>query len=156
MPPAGVNPDDMRIWSLHPRYLDAKGLVALWRETLLARAVLQGNTKGYANHPQLLRFKYAEEPLKLIDSYLWSVHEEGVARGYRLDPAKIGRERFTVAKLPVTEGQLRYEWRHLRAKLLVRCPEWCERAGDVDLPDPHPLLFAVPGPVEVWEKTKAG
>jgi hypothetical protein len=144
----------MRIWSLHPKYLDAKGLVALWRETLLARAVLLGNTKGYTNHPQLLRFRYGEEPVKLIDTYLWAVHQEGVVRGYNLDPAKIGPNRFTVAQVPVTEGQLRYEWQHLRAKLLVRCPEWCERTGEVDLPDTHPLFYAIPGTVEVWEKIK--
>ena len=47
----------MRIWSLHPRYLDAKGLVAVWRETLLAKHVLEGKTKGYKNHPQLNRFR---------------------------------------------------------------------------------------------------
>ncbi len=144
----------MRIWSLHPRYLDTKGLVACWRETLLARAVLLGNTKGYTNHPQLLRFKYGEEPVKLIDSYLWAVYQEGVARGFNLDATKIGRERFAIAKLPVTEGQLRYEWAHLAAKLLARAPEWFERAGDVDVPDPHPLFFVVPGPVEVWERAK--
>ena len=40
----------MRIWSLHPKYLDAKGIVALWRETLLAKHVLEGKTKGYKNH----------------------------------------------------------------------------------------------------------
>lgn len=33
----------MRLWSLHPSYLDAVGLVALWREGLLARKVLQGH-----------------------------------------------------------------------------------------------------------------
>jgi hypothetical protein len=33
----------MRLWSLHPRYLDAKGLQAVWREGLLAKKVLQGN-----------------------------------------------------------------------------------------------------------------
>jgi hypothetical protein len=142
----------MRIWSLHPRYLDAKGLVGLWRETLLARAVLLGNTRGYTNHSQLRRFKYEEAPIKLIDSYLCEVREEGLARGYKLDPAKIGSERYTGAKLQVSEGQLRYEWAHLRAKLLVRCPEWCERAGEVDLPEPHPLFFVVPGPVEGWER----
>ena len=27
----------MRIWTLHPEYLDGRGLTALWRETLLAR-----------------------------------------------------------------------------------------------------------------------
>ena len=32
----------MRLWSLSPRYLDVKGLVAVWREGLLADAVLLG------------------------------------------------------------------------------------------------------------------
>jgi hypothetical protein len=27
----------MRIWTVHPRYLDPKGLVAAWREALLAQ-----------------------------------------------------------------------------------------------------------------------
>ncbi|WP_368086417.1 pyrimidine dimer DNA glycosylase/endonuclease V [Nitrosomonas sp. Nm34] len=26
----------MRLWSIHPKYLDAKGLLALWREGLQA------------------------------------------------------------------------------------------------------------------------
>ena len=46
----------MRLWSLHPKYLDIKGLVACWREGLLARKVLLDQTKGYKNHPQLIRF----------------------------------------------------------------------------------------------------
>ena len=81
----------MRIWSLHPRYLDGKGLVALWREALLARAVLREQTKGYVNHPQLFRFRFEAEPVRLIDSYLWAVREEGVIRRYRLDPRRSGR-----------------------------------------------------------------
>lgn len=28
----------MRLWSLHPKHLDPQGLVALWREVLLARS----------------------------------------------------------------------------------------------------------------------
>jgi hypothetical protein len=43
----------MRLWSLHPQYLDPQGLVALWREALLAQAVLRGKTRGYKHHPQL-------------------------------------------------------------------------------------------------------
>jgi hypothetical protein len=65
----------MRLWSLHPKYLDAKGLVALWREALLAQAVLRGNTRGYQNHPQLLRFRQQSSPLSAIASYLVSVCE---------------------------------------------------------------------------------
>ncbi|MGP1680491.1 MAG: pyrimidine dimer DNA glycosylase/endonuclease V [Giesbergeria sp.] len=36
----------MRLWSLHPQYLDSKALVALRREGLLAQAVLAGLTRG--------------------------------------------------------------------------------------------------------------
>jgi hypothetical protein len=43
----------MRLWSLHPCHLDAKGLVALWREGLLAQKVQACETNGYRNHPQL-------------------------------------------------------------------------------------------------------
>ena len=66
----------MRLWSLHPRYLDAKGLVALWREALLAQKVLHGNTKGYRNHPQLTRFKQQQNPLAAIAAYLREVQRE--------------------------------------------------------------------------------
>ena len=37
----------MRLWSLHPGYLDARGLVALWHEGLLTQKVLGGTTRGY-------------------------------------------------------------------------------------------------------------
>jgi len=40
----------MRLWSLHPRRLDGKGLIASWREGLLARAALAARTRGYRNH----------------------------------------------------------------------------------------------------------
>jgi hypothetical protein len=42
----------MRVWSLHPQHLDGKALVALWREGLLALAVVQGRSCGYRHHPQ--------------------------------------------------------------------------------------------------------
>ena len=41
----------MRLWTLHPQYLDPRGLVALWREALLAQKVLLGRTRGYRAHP---------------------------------------------------------------------------------------------------------
>lgn len=141
----------MRIWSLHPRYLDAKGLVALWRETLLAQAVLLGRTKGYTRHPQLDRFRAGSRPAALVATYLEDVRREALARGYafaadRIDPAR------TRAKLRVTEGQLAYEWRHLMAKLDVRDPPRAEAWKGVLRPDPHPLFEVIPGDVETWEK----
>jgi hypothetical protein len=37
----------MRLWTLHPKCLDARGLVVPWREALLAQKVLRGETRGY-------------------------------------------------------------------------------------------------------------
>jgi hypothetical protein len=82
----------MRLWSLHPSLLDAKGLVALWREALLAQRVLQGNTTGYRAHPQLHRFRQSADPLGVISTYLWAVHDEATRRGYAFGAAKIALE----------------------------------------------------------------
>src|SRR5579862_5032823 len=79
----------MRLWTLHPKYLDAKGLVALWREALLAQKVLRGKTKGYRHHPQLARFKAHENPVVALAAYLREVHKEAKRRGYAFDGSKI-------------------------------------------------------------------
>jgi len=140
----------MRIWSLHPQHLDTKGLVALWRETLLAKHVLEGRTKGYTMHPQLSRFKEAHDPLAAIHTYLFVVHAEASARGYRFDPTK-----FDAAarhpKLPVTEGQLAYETAHLLNKLKTRDPERHRAVKKLAGLEVHPLFTVVKGGVEAWE-----
>ncbi|MGJ4748825.1 pyrimidine dimer DNA glycosylase/endonuclease V, partial [Leptospira sp. SA-E8] len=107
----------MRLWSLHPRYLDPQGLVALWRETLLAQAVLAGKTRGYQHHPQLERFRAQAAPRSAISAYLQAVHAEAVERGYSFDRSKIGRVRTEVPLIPVTSGQVQHEWSHLLPKL---------------------------------------
>lgn len=110
----------MRLWTLHPSYLDAKGIVALWRETLLAQAVLHNKTKGYKNHPQLTRFR---EHKDLLESYLHLICDEADNRGYKFDRSKIIRVRTKTKKsLPVTSGQIQYEWKHLLKKLETRDP----------------------------------
>ncbi len=141
----------MRLWSLHPEYLDARGLVALWREALLAQAVLLGRTRGYARHPQLQRFRECSNPLGAIAGYLRAIQAEGEKRGYRFDAGKIapGPSR---ARLAVTRGQLEYEWSRLRERLRTRAPEWLEQFAGVARPRPHPLFRVVPGPVADWEK----
>lgn len=140
----------MRIWSLHPQYLDAKGLVALWRETLLAKHVLAGRTKGYRSHPQLLRFKRMPEPLHAIDRYLGVVHDEAVARGYRFDKAKIDPVPGPVG-MRVTTGQMAFETAHLLRKLQQRDMARWETLRAVDRLAPHPLFRVVEGPVADWE-----
>ena len=146
----------MRLWSLHPRYLDARGLVALWREALLAQAVLRGRTRGYTHHPQLLRFKETPNPTQLIASYLQVVHAEATARGYNFDRRRIGSTGIVTGKpqtIPVTLGQLRYEWNHLQSKLARRDPEWLEAIEKTTRrKEPNPVFQIVPGAVEAWEK----
>lgn len=142
----------MRIWTLHPKYLDARGLVALWREGLLAQAVLRGQTIGYVNHPQLARFRNQPSPAASIAEYLRVVHEESVARGYNFAAAKIGRARDT-GLISVTRGQVEYEWHHLTEKLRVRDRQWGDRFIRTRRPAVHPLFRIVPGGVEPWERT---
>jgi hypothetical protein len=137
---------------LHPRYLDAKGLVALWREALLARAVLRGETRGYRHHPQLERFRSHPSPRLAINAYLSAVHAEARARGYDFDSTKVGPVRH-VKPIAVTAGQLRYEWTHLRRKLSLRSPAQFEKLGQVRKPACHPMFRRKAGPVENWERT---
>jgi hypothetical protein len=140
----------MRLWSLHPRYLDARGLVALWREGLLAQKVLAGATKGYRHHPQLSRFRDQPDAPGAISAYLREVHREAARRGYRFDAAKIGRCAEDV-NIAVTRGQMAYELAHLRAKLKLRDPDALQRVAGVTEPELNRLFRVVEGDVEAWE-----
>lgn len=139
----------MRIWSLHPCLLDRRALVACWRETLLAQKVLRGLTRGYTNHPQLIRFRAHPQPLEAVAAYLSGLADEADARGYSFNRALIGAgENSTgknssgkngtdknctgkaenpyasVARIPVPLGQLEYELAFLQHKVAGRDPEW--------------------------------
>ena len=141
----------MRLWTIHPKHLDAKGLVALWREALLAQKVLLGQTRGYRHHPQLFRFQAMRNPASALASYLAVVHEESVRRGYHFDHAKIGAKRFR-GRIRETKGQLLYEWKHLKAKLSVRDAARHRASQSVTVPEHHPLFQLTEGEVRDWEK----
>ena len=141
----------MRLWSLHPKYLDAQGLVALWREGLLAQAVLRGRTDGYVHHPQLIRFRDQTSGVGTIAEYLRAVHDESLARGYRFEARKISRS-HSARHIRVTRGQVTHEWAHLMAKLTRRDPARRKALRRVSRPDLHPLFRVVPGGVETWER----
>jgi hypothetical protein len=141
----------MRIWSLHPKYLDAKGLVALWRETLLAKNVLQGKTKGYKNHPQLIRFKNAVDPLVAINLYLEEVYHESLERGYNFNKNKFTEIEGNQLKLSVTKGQIDYEWQHLLKKLKIRDLNRYEKLRNINKIEIHPIFFVIDGEIEDWE-----
>lgn len=141
----------MRLWSLHPKYLDPQGLVALWREALLARAVLRGETRGYTHHPQLDRFKAHPCPRLAINSYLAAIHGEATRRGYAFDRSRIGPLR-AVESIPVSSGQVAFEWLHLQRKLAVRNPALLAQLSHVTVPACHPLFRRKPGAVASWER----
>ena len=165
----------MRLWSIHPSYLDARGLVALWREGLLGLAVLRGRTRGYRHHPQLERFRGATDPVLAMRCYLWHVYQEATARGYRFNGRKIGTigtacvvgptgaaaaagAAAAVANRPrlkVTGGQLSFELEHLRNKLRQRDPTRYRSLRTIDRPRPHPMFVKAAGGVESWERASA-
>ena len=140
----------MRLWSLDPSHLDARGLVAVWREGLLARAVLRGRTTGYRHHPQLVRFRRHPQPIAAINAYLAAVLREAERRGYRFDARKIRGAR-TTRRIVLNRGQLHFEWRHLLKKLHRRSLERY-RAERFRRPRAHPLFRIRSGAVEDWER----
>jgi hypothetical protein len=140
----------MRLWTVHPKYLDAAGLTAAWREALLARHVLLGRTRGYRHHPQLERFRAQARPVAAINSFLAEIHAESLARGYSFDASKVGRTRMSGA-LRETRGQLEFEWQHLLAKLRRRDPARYRTQRRLKGPKAHPLFRIVAGPVRSWE-----
>jgi Pyrimidine dimer DNA glycosylase len=143
----------MRLWSLHPSLLDRAGLVALWREALLAQKVLAGATKGYRHHPQLDRFRQSGHPNRTIASYLWSVADEARERGYAFDVSKIAMRRGTVT-IPVTNGQLAFELAHLKQKLRQRDPKRLQLVSKREPVKVNSMFKAVDGPIAPWERSR--
>jgi len=143
----------MRIWSIHPRYLDWMGLGAQWREGLLAQKVVQGKTKGWRNHPQLNRFKEHREPLKAAGFYLREIHIESIRRGYNYNYSKILYPVESVDKIALNRGQLQYEFEILQERLSKRTPSKFVENRDTVVVEPHPLFIVREGPPEPWEKS---
>jgi hypothetical protein len=141
----------MRLWSIHPKYLDTKGLVALWREALLAKHVLEGKTKGYRNHPQLERFKSYVDPQEAINEYLSEIFNEAVARQYKFDKTKFSKSKKQIS-LTVSHMQMDYEFRHLLIKLKTRDKKLYNSIKNDNAISPHPIFKIIKGPVEPWEK----
>ncbi|MDW4571540.1 pyrimidine dimer DNA glycosylase/endonuclease V [Microbacterium sp. M3] len=140
----------MRLWSVHPSMLDRRALIAGWREALLAQRVLIGGTRGYTQHPQLVRFRACAEPLEAIGHYLMALQHEATARGYAFDRARVLRPDAATPGIRVTTGQLAFELAHLRAKVAVRDPSWLPRLPTTATAAPS--FVPVPGPVEEWER----
>ena len=148
----------MRLWSIHPQYLDRQGLLACWRESLLAKAVLEGKTKGYTNHPQLIRLKDSGKPIVAVKLYLDWLADEADHRRYHFDRNKIRHGKkveFLDKPILVSTGQLEYEWDHLLAKVKTRDPKWYQQLQKNNIISPHPLFNIWTGDIESWERTHA-
>lgn len=143
----------MRLWSLHPKYLDPKGLVALWRGSLLAKHVLEGKTKGYTNHPQLIRFKQQDTPIHYINEYLFYILKEAQKRGYHFDKRKINNTNKPKQQIEVTSKQIEYELKHLKSKLIKREPKFYNKLILLNDIEAHPLFKIKQGEIESWERT---
>jgi hypothetical protein len=143
----------MRIWSIHPIYFDTKGLVALWRETLLAKNVLEGNTIGYRNHPQLERFKNSQNPIDAINQYLSNVYDEALKRNFHFNERKFSKPIIPIF-LTVSEGQIAYEFNHLLGKLKNREINLYKKLKGTKIILPHPMFKIVKGEIEKWEIVK--
>lgn len=141
----------MRLWSIHPKYLDVKGFCGLWREGIIARNALLGIKEGYRNHPQLDRFKRQSNPVIFIDTYLLYVYKDSIRRKYNFNRDLFGYE-FTDSKIPVTDGQLKYEIKHLLRKLKVRDIKRYEKLVNLDIIDVNPVFDVVSGDIEEWER----
>jgi hypothetical protein len=143
----------MRLWSIHPRYLDRRGLLALWRESLLAQKVLFNRTKGYKKHPQLERFKQHLKPLEAIGSYLYEIYKESRIRGYSFKKEKIARINKNIKPIKVSQGQISFEVKHLASKLKKRDRDSFCRISKIKRIKLHPLFVSAKGDRESWEKT---
>jgi hypothetical protein len=141
----------VRLWTLHPCYLDAKGLVTLWREALLAQKVLQGRTMGYRHHPQLFRFQQQSQPVAVLAAYLSGILKESKARGYHFDGRKISRIRYQ-GTIVESDGQLLYEWNHLKRKLRKRDYQRYRLLKSLQKPASHSLFRIISGPCQDWER----
>ncbi len=145
----------MRLWSLHPEYLDGKGLVALWRESILAQKILMGKINAYKNHPQLIRFRKSREPIVLINIYLLEIYKEAKRRGYKFDINKIiGIGLNTREKILVTEKQVEYEFQLLKHKLQKRDRSKLREISMEKGIKLNRIFKEIPGEIEEWERQK--
>ena len=142
----------MRLWSIHPKYLDTTGLVAVWREGLLAKKVLEGKTKGYKNHPQLIRFINSEIALESINQYLCGIYEESTIRKYNFDKSKLYEINSKRVELTVNTKQIEYEFELLKSKLKKRDLNKYNEISNTPVIELHPIFIRITGDIENWEK----
>lgn len=144
----------MRIWSLHPKYLDKKELIDSWNDGLRTIGILTRNHQGSIFRPELSRFRSQSEPIIAVEKYLLSIANEAKRRGYMVDIRKLPSIPVVVShKIPVSSGQIEYEWRQLMHVLAGRSPGFLRRIEYSPSHDINPIFYKRPGhDIETWEK----
>ncbi len=112
-----------------------------------SKKVLENKTKGYKNHPQLLRFRNAQDSLRAINAYLSQIYFESQKRGYVFDKTKIKIIEPTEL-IPVTHGQIQFEFEHLVKKLKERDIQRFEKMKIISETEVNPIFKAIPGNIE--------
>lgn len=130
----------MRMWSFHPKYLDPKGFVAEWRETLLARNVLKGLTKGWVKHPQLNRFRKAKDRIGFINRYLYVIYEDSIRRNYNFDKSKLCYD-FSNEVVEISKEDLINEWNVYLNKIKKRSNKLYITMKYIKIPELHPCFI---------------
>lgn len=141
----------MRIWSIHPSYLDSAGINGCWRESLLAQKILNGHNFSYKNHSQMKRFYSDRESLLAIGTYLYYIYLESVKRNYNYDFNKILYFNNNY-KMQVTENQLLYEFNLLQWKLKKRNYKKYLENKNIKEIFPNNIFDVKEGQIESWEK----
>lgn len=137
----------MRLRSIHPKHLDSKGLVALRRESLLAKKVLEWKTKWYKNHPQLNRFKEQKNPISAINLYLQHIYIEAGNRWFSFDKSKFNII-SDIEKLTVTKWQIEFEKQHILNKTKNRDIKKYEEIKNSKIIKAHPIFEIIEWDIE--------
>jgi hypothetical protein len=116
-----------------------------------------GKTKGWKNHPQLIRFKNHNAPIHAIGFYLFIIYNEGCKRGYSYNKSKMFKIVEKVSMINISKEQLAYEFEILKNRVRGRDHtkflELLEFGKKESYPKPHPLFHVIDGKVALWEKS---
>lgn len=151
----------MRVWSIHPKYCDTPRLNGMWREGLLAKAVIEGTTPkgGYRKHSQAERLKVHPDPVKLINHILYEVWKVAQERGFKYDIKKLNKrivDEPLSTKLEVTRGQIEYEFNFMQHKIGAVDTRYKINTEEVRKNgiEVNPCFKIVPGDIMDFEKEK--
>lgn len=130
----------MSLWSVHPRYLDNKGLISAWNRGLQLQKQLSTEPARNTGNSQLIMFSRQEKPLHAIGSYLSFIASEGCRRGYKFTHEKILYPNFDEELLPIDSEQLRSENQMLQNRLKTRDKNRYQQLSSQSWPETHPLF----------------